>query len=178
MFGHNDNQNDDDQPVHDNGVTPMHDPMATPQIIMADSADSTVADNTSTDTLNDIPAAPVIEPNPAKDNLPDPLDVLPKKDEPGQTAPTTSNSPPVANNDDVDLLDLKQKALHELSPLVSHLEQTPEEKFRTTMMMIQASDDKSLLPSAYESAQAIIDDKAKAQALLDVVNEINYFTQS
>lgn len=76
-----------------------------------------------------------------------------------------------------DLLAMKQHALQQLSPLVSHLEQSPEEKFRTTMMMIQASDDQSLLETAYHAAQAIKDEKAKAQALLDVVNEINYFTQ-
>jgi hypothetical protein len=76
-----------------------------------------------------------------------------------------------------DLIDIKQQALNQLSPLVGHLEQSPEEKFRTTMMMIQASDDQSLIQTAYDAAQAISDEKAKAQALLDIVNEINYFTQ-
>jgi hypothetical protein len=76
-----------------------------------------------------------------------------------------------------DLLNIKQEALQQLSPLVGHLDQSPEEKFRTTMMMIQASDDQSLLKDAYEAAKQITDEKARAQALLDVVNEINYFTQ-
>lgn len=80
-----------------------------------------------------------------------------------------------AANDD--LLTIKQQALKQLSPLVGHLEQSPEEKFRTTMMMIQASDDQSLITQAYEAAQSISDEKVRAQALLDVVNEINYFTQ-
>jgi hypothetical protein len=44
------------------------------------------------------------------------------------------------------------------------------------MMLIQATDDKSLLKSAYQSALQIPDEKSRAQALLDVVNEINYFT--
>jgi hypothetical protein len=83
------------------------------------------------------------------------------------------DGPAVAN----DLIDIKQKALTQLSPLVGHLEQSPEEKFRTTMMMIQASDDQSLIPVAYEAANSIQDEKVKAQALLDIVNEINYFTQ-
>jgi hypothetical protein len=77
-----------------------------------------------------------------------------------------------------DLLSIKQSALQQLSPLVGHLDQTPEEKFRTTMMMIQASDDQSLIKTAYEAAQDIKDDKARAQALLDIINEINYFTQN
>jgi hypothetical protein len=76
------------------------------------------------------------------------------------------------------LLELKQKALQQLTPIVSHLDQTPEEKFRTTMMLIQASDNQALLKDAYEAAQEIGDEKLKAQALLDVINEINYFTQS
>lgn len=76
-----------------------------------------------------------------------------------------------------DLAAIKQQALEHLSPLVSHLEQTPEEKFRTTMMMIQASDNKDLIKDAFEAAQKITDDKARAQALLDVINEINYFAQ-
>lgn len=76
-----------------------------------------------------------------------------------------------------ELLHIKQEALQQLTPLVNHLDQSPEEKFRTTMMMIQASDDQSLLKTAYESAKQISDEKERAQALLDVVNEINYFTQ-
>ena len=87
---------------------------------------------------------------------------------------TTDTSTPAA---DSNLLDLKQQALSQLSPLVGHLDQSPEEKFRTTMMMIQSTDNQSLLQAAYEAANAIPDEKARAQALLDVVNEINYFTQ-
>lgn len=76
-----------------------------------------------------------------------------------------------------DLLNIKQQALQQLTPLIGHLDQTPEEKFRTTMMMIQASDNDTLIKEAYDAAQAIPDEKARAQALLDIVNEINYFTQ-
>lgn len=45
------------------------------------------------------------------------------------------------------------------------------------MMMIQSSDDQTLLSNAYKAAHSIEDKKIRAQALLDVVNEINYFTQ-
>jgi hypothetical protein len=87
--------------------------------------------------------------------------------------PATS-SPGLADDD---LLSIKQAALQQLSPLVGHLEQSPEEKFRTTMMMIQAADDQTLIKTAYAAAKDIADEKARAQALLDIVNEINYFTQ-
>jgi hypothetical protein len=81
---------------------------------------------------------------------------------------------PAASNDS--LMSLKQEALQSLQPLVTHLDQTPEEKFKTTMMMIQATDNPSLVKEAYAAANQITDEKARAQALLDVVNEINYFT--
>lgn len=76
-----------------------------------------------------------------------------------------------------DLMRIKQDALQKLSPLVDHLDQSPEERFRTTMMMIQATDDSSMIESAYQAAEQITDEKVRAQALLDVVNEINYFAQ-
>lgn len=89
---------------------------------------------------------------------------------------TPEPSAPVVSGDD-DLLTIKREALEELSPLIDHLEQDAEEKFRTTMMMIQASDNKTLVPQAFSAAKAITDDAKRAQALLDIVNEINYFTQ-
>lgn len=105
-------------------------------------------------------------------------------DDSSQDDSTTTVAPPhhdeeqlLTRNDDDDLIHIKQEALQQLSPLVDHLDQSPEEKFRTTMMMIQASDDQSLLHTAYEAAKNIKDDKTRAQALLDVINEINYFTQ-
>ena len=107
-----------------------------------------------------IPAAPVAPPT------------APVVPDPSLAAPAVS-----AFNPTDQLLDIKQQALQQLSPLIGHLEQSPEEKFRTTMMMIQASDNQDLVGAAYEAAQAITDEKARAQALLDIVNEINYFTQ-
>jgi hypothetical protein len=90
------------------------------------------------------------------------------------TSPVTAPSlPPNADA----LVEIKQQALTSLTPLVGHLDQTPEEKFKTTMMLIQASDNSALIKEAYQAANQIADEKARAQALLDVVNEINYFTQ-
>ena len=77
-----------------------------------------------------------------------------------------------------ELLRIKQEAIQELAPMVDHLDQTPDEKFRTTMMMIQATDNDKLIPAAYDAAKKITDEKARAQAYLDIVNEINYFTQA
>jgi hypothetical protein len=97
----------------------------------------------------------------------------------GGSAPAMPSTPadtsPAPNQDA--LVSIKEQALTNLAPLVNHLDQTPEEKFKTTMMLIQASDNSQLVKDAYEAAQQIPDEKARAQALLDVVNEINYFTQ-
>lgn len=87
-------------------------------------------------------------------------------------APATAAEP--INSED--LINLKQQALAELGPLVDQLEQTPEERFRTKMMLLQSTDDQTLIKDAYAAAQQITDEKSRAQALLDIVNEINYFT--
>jgi hypothetical protein len=108
----------------------------------------------------------------------EPVVVVP--DEPAQTVPAASDDAPAhgsTSSDNGDLADIKRQALEQLSPLVHKLEQTPEEKYKTLIMMIQASDNQELLGEAYEAAQAISDEKAKAEALLNIVNEINYFTQ-
>jgi hypothetical protein len=97
------------------------------------------------------------------------------QDQPHDDAAPDQPTQPAPQNDE--LIDIKQQALTQLSPLVGHLDQSPEEKFRTTMMMLQASDDQNLVKVAYEAAQHITDEKTRAQALLDVINEINYFTQ-
>ena len=104
--------------------------------------------------------------------------VLPS-DDPTDEAPT-SEVKPVAQPAPVDqakLADMKQQALSHLEPLADHLDGTPEETFKTTMMMIQANDNHTLLEKALNAAKEIEDDKARAQAMLDIVNEINYFSQ-
>lgn len=83
-----------------------------------------------------------------------------------------------STGEDQELLDIKRSALQDLSPLLDHLQQSPKETFDTTMMMIQATDNKALVAKAYEAAKQIESDKNRAQALLDLVNEINYLTGS
>lgn len=93
---------------------------------------------------------------------------------PAISTPITQPTAPAEAHED--LLSIKQEALTSLSPLVHNLELESEEKFKTLMMLIQASDNHELVKEAYAAAQAIPDEKVRAQALLDVVNEINYFT--
>ena len=102
-------------------------------------------------------------------------DTEPEVPSPSLPAPI-SNTPATAATDD--LLDLKKDALEQLTPLVDHLDQSPEERFKTTMMMIQATDASGLIQNAYDAAKEISDEKVRAQSLLDIVNEINYFTHA
>ncbi len=160
MFGH-DNQSNDDNPG---------------QITLP-----------STEELDkDIPATPTAFSPQADIETPDDLkaatDVLTAADAIVAGA-STHDTPAAAASAPTDvpadeLLDIKQDVLKALTPLVDQLEQSPEEKFRTTMMLIQASDNHSLIKTAYDAAQGISSEKERAQALLDIVNEINYFTQN
>lgn len=94
------------------------------------------------------------------------------------TTPSFSTAAAEVATSNEDLARMKQDALQHLQPLVDTLQQSPEEEFRTIMMMIQATDDKTLLKKALDAAKKIPDDKVRAQAMLDVINEINYFAQT
>lgn len=95
------------------------------------------------------------------------------------TNPTTTPvSPPSLANADSSLLEIKNDALKELRPLVDKLEVAPEEKFDTYLLLIRSTDDKSLIPAAYESAQSITDEARRAHALLDVIKEIDYLSST
>jgi hypothetical protein len=134
---------------------------------------------------NQLPAAPLgqgsghIPQAPGMQDQPAPAPLAPPQypQQPGpQMSPALQPTAPIPASSTDELLELKQRALENLAPLVDHLDQTPEEKFKTTMMLIQASDNSSLLTEAYQLANQIPDQKERARALLDVVNEINYFT--
>lgn len=170
MFGHSDNQQTNNVTNGQAMSAAGNEPIA--QDSSLEAPDTSY--NQSSIPSAPLPASPFPPQNPFTTPGGPTSNPITKPDLSASSNAATSTSTPA----DSGLLDIKQKALQELSPLVDHLEQTPEEKFKTTMMMIQASDDQSLLPAAYDAAQAITDEKAKAQALLDVVNEINYFTQT
>lgn len=105
----------------------------------------------------------------------------------GPTKPTQTDNVPAASSMmsaapgpstvDPDLAQIKQQALQSLEPLVGQLDQAPDEKFKTVMMLIQASDNSKMLKDAFDAANQITDEKVRAQALLDIINEVNYFGQ-
>lgn len=118
---------------------------------------------------------PAGQASPPSDNSSGPLPPvdIPEPQPIGQSSP----SPDSSQNNNTDLEELRKEALTKLSPLVSKLDQSPEEKFHTLMMVIQSSDNQSFIKEAYEAANQIEDEAKKAEALLSIVNEINYFTK-
>jgi hypothetical protein len=102
--------------------------------------------------------------------------------EPASVAPTMMPEPvaaqvpvamaPMPANGDLE--SIKQNALTELRPLVDKLNVAPEEKFDTYLLLLRSTDDQALIPPAFEAARAIADEARRAQALLDIIKEIDY----
>ncbi len=140
--------------------------------------------STGSDNVNDQPAAgplpdaaaPVPKPTPQPaSNIPEPEPAAASA-VPIPAASVTSNMPvmPLVTGN---LDDLKKTALEELRPLVGKLDLPPEDKFDTLLLIIRSTDDQTLLEPAHEAAKAIPDENKRAQALLDVIKEIDYFSQ-
>ena len=100
--------------------------------------------------------------------------------EPVQPAPAmptpTIVTPPSPASDDLE--GIKKDAIVELRPLVDKLDISPEEKFDTYLLLIRSTDDKALIAPAHAAAQAITDEARRAQALLDIIKEIDYLSNA
>ena len=103
------------------------------------------------------------------------IDDIAKPTAPEPVVPTPSVSAPTAAADPA-LDTIKQTALNELRPLVDKLDVSPEEKFDTYLLLLRSTDDKTLIAPAHDAAVAIVDEARRAQALLDIIKEIDYFS--
>lgn len=123
-------------------------------------------------------AAPVVPPAPAPDDTSDTDAALPTPtpiETPEPIEPTvTPSAPPSALSGD--LAPIKSEAINELRPLVDKLNLPPEEKFDTYLLLIRSTDDSTLIAPAHAAAQAITDESKKAQALLDIIKEIDFLS--
>lgn len=110
-------------------------------------------------------------PTPATQNA-----VEPPAPQPAPPEPVAQTTQAAASEDvqDSDLDAIKKSALDELQPLLQHVEQSPEERYETVMMMIRTNDDPNLISQAYEAAREITDERARANAFLNIVSEIEY----
>ena len=87
-------------------------------------------------------------------------------------APVSPTAIPVGG----ELDGVKSQAISELRPLVDKLTLPPEEKFDTYLLLIRSTDDKSLIAPAHEAAREITDETRRAQALLDIIKEIDFLS--
>lgn len=129
-----------------------------------EAADTTLADNAAVvpAPAAEEPAAEVAPVTTEPAVMPDPIAV---------PAPVVL---PTSGNTDLD--SIKQEALGELRPLVDKLDVSPEEKFDTYLLLLRSTDDKALIAPAHEAAQGIADEARRAQALLDIIKEIDYLS--
>lgn len=117
-----------------------------------------------------------ISPDPvATDQNDEPAIDIAKPAAPEPVAPTPAVSTPATAADPA-LDTIKQTALNELRPLVDKLDVSPEEKFDTYLLLLRSTDDKTLIAPAHDAAVAIVDEARRAQALLDIIKEIDYFS--
>jgi hypothetical protein len=89
--------------------------------------------------------------------------------------PSPSPAPAAASSSDLD--SIKLSALKDLRPLMDKVDLPAEEKFDTFLMLIRSTDDSSLIGPAHVAAQGITDEKKKAEALLEVIKEIDYLSR-
>ncbi len=128
------------------------------------------------------PAKPTGKSGPAQPADPILTDVLaqPAKPAKAKSEPVT---PPNVNSlghnvDSGALGDIRLQVISELRPLVNRLDfLAPADKFDTLLLLIRTIDDSSLIPMAHQAAMAIPDEVKRAQALLDILKEIDFFTQ-
>jgi len=122
----------------------------------------------------DIVTPPVLE-KPVPTPVSEDLAVTP----PVETIEASHSSEPRTETpeDSGPLASIKKDVLVELRPLVDKLNVSPEEKFDTLLLLIRSTDDSSLIEPAHEAAKGITDETRRAEALLEIVKEIDYLTR-
>ncbi len=130
--------------------------------------------NQQADNVADAPTAveetPVLESEPELPTPPEP----PVIDDAVLPTPVTPVVDTPAGNSDLEAI--KKDALSELRPLVDKLDVSPEEKFDTYLLLLRSTDDQSLISPAFAAARAIANEARRAQALLDIIKEIDYLS--
>lgn len=146
-------------------------------------SEPTVPPTPVSDTVT-APAEPPVLDLPTPSPSPAPIDDTPiGYNPPTDSAPTPPAmpteplaSPSMPSSASGDLEDIKKDALNELRPLVDKLQLDPEEKFDTYLLLLRSTDDKALIAPAHAAARSIPDETRRAQALLDVIKEIDFLS--
>ena len=137
--------------------------------------------NTEGDSQSGVPPVSDVTP-PVADGLPpiadpvvsDPAPEAPVLDYVATPLPTAPAPTPSTGNSELD--SVKSQAINELRPLVTKLTLPPEEKFDTYLLLIRSTDDQSLIAPAHAAAREISDEARRAQALLDIIKEIDFLS--
>lgn len=177
------------------GITTDPNPVVASVSAVSSAVDTpTPTDDTGVATVTDTPAtnasttaAPTVDPTPAPV-----ADTTAADDTTASDVDFSAGNLPEGMSDDADahltpvssegtgeggeLDGVKKSALEQLRPLIEKLDLEPADKFDKYLMMLRASDDPALIKPAFDAAQGIPGEKEKAQALLDIINEINYIT--
>jgi hypothetical protein len=133
------------------------------------------ADNQSSGAATGIPTPPPLPPAPG---APADTTAAPDAGVAPAPAPDPAADPNAAATDDGGPLDvIKQQALGELRPLVDKLQVEPDEKFDIYLLLLRSTDDRDLIAPAHEAAKLIPDESKRAQALLDIIKEIDFLSQ-
>ena len=142
--------------------------------VMPDAPEEAPAPTTDNGTVSATPAMQ-FEETPVASAVPTTPTATP---DPVTPAPTSTPDPAPTPDPTSDLDAIKKDALGELRPLIDHVDLPPEEKFDTYLMLIRSTDDTSLIGPAHTAAQAITDEKRRAEALLDIIKEIDYLSRA
>lgn len=127
-------------------------------------------------------AAPAMPAMPTVTDMPDPVAAMPTPQMPLSSPAQPAISTPTLPSFDTpapsgDLEGVKKDAISELRPLVDKLTNLPaEEKFDLYLLLIRSTDDPALIAPAHDAAKNIADEERKAQALLDIIKEIDYLS--
>ena len=95
---------------------------------------------------------------------------------PGYNPPVTDKPSMPKTFDSSNLDSIKKDALIELRPLVDKLNLEADEKFDIYLLLLRSTDDKTLIAPAHEAARNIADESKKAQALLEIIKEIDFLS--
>ena len=91
-------------------------------------------------------------------------------------SPTTTPTPAsmVTDSSSSNLDSVRKDAISDLKPIMDKLSVEPDEMFDLYLLLIRSTDDKALIQPAYAAAKKITDEARRAQALLDVIKEIDF----
>ena len=119
-----------------------------------------------TTTVPAAPVAPVVDP--ATLSVP-PVPEAPAAPEPAPVFAPVDTTPGLDS--------IKSQALSELRPLIDHVDLPADDRFDAYLMLLRSTDDSTLIAPAHGAAQAISDEKRRAEALLEIIKEIDYLSR-